>query len=488
MRLVVVRGDRMGRQYVLDTDETVIGRALECDLRLTSPELSRRHALIRRGPTGDCRIEDLGSSNGTFVNGMPVEGGRALNVGDKIQFGRGVVVQVALHDAVHQELTERQRLETLGRLSAGIAHDFNNMLGTVISNVEFLQVIGQETPVGDSEVKATLSDILAAATRAAGLAHRLVAFARGQSRDDGLVDVSDVCREIVRLLRRTFPRRIQVDAQIAPRLRIAGDSLELHQALMNLCLNGRDAMPDYGTLTLAARRDEDNQICITISDDGEGMSPEVQSRIFEPFFTTKGDKGFGLGLASVKETITYLGGQVAVDSQIGRGTSFTLRYPAVSSRAHHDATMAGHQSNDNHAPSESARLPVQVLVVDDEEMVRRSAARVLRRAGHTVDQASSGRIAVNMVRSGAKPDVVLLDVDMPDLDGEEALAQLRALRPEARYVIITGHHDEERERALRERGAQTILHKPWGPGELRDVVESAPPPISEPSVNPAATR
>lgn len=468
-RLVVLRGDRTGRQHVLESDRVVIGRALDCELRFDLAQLSRHHAAVHREGRVYA-VEDLGSSNGTFVNGRPATERTPLVVGDKIQLGTGLVLQLALHDAVHEELSQRQRLEMLGRLGAGIAHDFNNMLGAVLSNVEVLQQLERGTLVGDEEVVETLSDIHLAASRAAELSQRLVAFARGRSFGDAIIDVSQICHEVARLLQRTFPRSIGIEIEVARQLQMAGEALELHQVLMNLCLNARDAMGNDGHLRIFAEHDHsgpEHEIVIRVQDDGEGMDEATKRRIFEPFFTTKRERGFGLGLATVREIVTYLGGSIEVDTQPGLGTTFELRFPRAIPNAHRHATSVLAD-----VPVAAAQLePLSVLVVDDEDMVRRSTRRVLRRAGHEVAQARGGRHALALVGERATPfDLVVLDLDMPDMTGEDVLERLVVDAPDTRVMMLTGHRDDNRELNLLKLGARVVLHKPCGPTELLEGV------------------
>lgn len=468
-RLVVLRGDRTGRQHVIDSDRVVIGRALDCELRFDLAQLSRHHAAVHReGKVYS--VEDLGSSNGTFVNGRPAKARTAIAVGDKIQLGTGLVLQLALHDAVHEELSQRQRLEMLGRLGAGIAHDFNNMLGAVLSNVEVLQQLERGVLLADQEVVETLSDIHLAATRAAELSQRLVAFARGRSAGVAVIDVSQICHEVARLLQRTFPRGITIETEVARKLQMSGEALELHQVLMNLCLNARDAMGNDGLLRIVAEHDHsgpEHEIVIRIEDDGEGMDEATKRRIFEPFFTTKRERGFGLGLATVREIVTYLDGRIDVSTKEGLGTTFELRFPRAVPDAHRHATSVLADGPPGTAPLE----PLSVLLVDDEDMVRRSTDRVLRRAGHDVEQARGGRHALALLAERTTPfDLVVLDLDMPDMSGEEVLERLVVDTPATRVMMLTGHRDEDRELNLLEMGARVVLHKPCGPNELLEGV------------------
>jgi two-component system cell cycle sensor histidine kinase/response regulator CckA len=298
-----------------------------------------------------------------------------------------------------------------------------------------------------------------------------------------MIDVSAVCGEVALLLRRTFDRTIDVQTDIAPRLRVAGESLELHQVLMNLCLNARDAMPVGGTLSISAKREEGAEsdakgeptgvVIVTVSDDGEGMEKATKSQIFEPFFTTKKGTGFGLGLATVRDIVSLLGGEVTVESEPGAGAKFVITLPAANRRGQRRVT-----SSIKNKEALVQHAPMTILLVDDEEMVRRSMMRVLTQAGHEVLEASGGNEAVSLyAASDRPPDLVLLDLDMPNTTGEETLKLLLELDANCKVIMVSGHGERGREMSLRETGALGFLHKPWRHGELMVAIDKiAEPP------------
>ena len=436
--------------------------------------MSRCHAEIRRiGPFSHV-IEDLQSSNGTFVNGAPISTPTALYLGDKIRLGSNVVLLFTLHDPIEDQILQRQRLEALGRLGAGIAHDFNNMLGAVLSNIEYLQ--SQPLPsLATTTTVECLADMHNAATRAAELSRRLLAFARGEKQADAFIDVSSVCEDVAQLVRRTFDQSIRVETNVAPDLHAVGDSMELHQVLMNLCLNARDAMLKGGLLGISARvlageSPAKPSVQIVVSDDGTGMDAKTKARAFEPFFTTKRDgAGFGLGLATVREIITALQGRITVESAAGRGTSFTIVLPQADASRVPRARVAKPPSHDSAAPDDDEGLVI--LVVDDETMVRRAARRLLRQVGHTVHEANGCDEALRIyAQADTRPHLVILDVEMPDTNGEETLVMLLDLDPNARVLMVSGHRDKDRAAVLRGKGARGFLHKPWTTKELLDSV------------------
>ena len=249
-RLVVLVGDRAGRRFILSS-EVLIGRSEDAAIQLEDFRVSRQHALLRPLPDGGFEIEDYGSSNGTLVNGKRIER-ISLRFGDRIQIGEYVLLYTH-HDPLADQILMRQRLEAIGRMGAGIAHDFNNLLGVVVASLDFLDALPGHRRPNDSEVNACLDDIRKATTRATELTGRLLVYSRQDRAEYTAVNVSLLCREVIELLRRTFDQSIEIEIEIEPDLVVDGHAGELHQVLMNLCLNARDAMPDGGKVVVAAK-------------------------------------------------------------------------------------------------------------------------------------------------------------------------------------------------------------------------------------------
>ena len=459
-RLIVTEGPQAGQKFKIDGD-VVLGRAIDSTVVLEDPEVSRSHVRITRADTGAYIIEDMGSRNGTQVNGVPIQK-QYLVFGDKIQVGPRVLILFAPFDPIEDQLLQRQRLEALGRVGAGVAHDLNNMLGAISASVDYLGRLPSERPVGSGEVRDSLTDIRTALVQASELARGILKFARGRSRGHALVDLSVVCQEVIRLAHHTFDRAILLEQDIAPNLVVSGDQAELHQVIMNLCLNARDAMPDGGTLRIRAElvdqaTGERARVRISIEDTGLGMDAATRARIFEPFFTTKPDgAGFGLGLSTAREVINMHGGQVEVESTPGKGTSFFLYLPASAGQPQPVRITSGHRDLRPQGPK-SARI----LLVDDEEVVRRSTARLLRQAGHEVLEAPGGKEATQLyINSERFPDLVILDLDMPHLDGEQTQRVILSIDPQARILFMSGHEDFVRENSSSIGSAAGYLRKP----------------------------
>jgi two-component system, cell cycle sensor histidine kinase and response regulator CckA len=470
-RLLVLAGTGVGRKLPL-RDGLVLGRSADCELVVDDAELSRRHARFL-AVVGSFVVEDLGSRNGTWVNGSRIDAPTKLAFGDRVQVGR-TILQLAPYDRVEEQLLHRQRLETLGRLSAGIAHDFNNMVGAVSASVAYLRRLPPDARAG-SDAEECLDDIEAAARRAAELASRLLAFARAEAEGSGPSMVSEVCHEVVQLARRTFERAIRIESVVEPGLYVHLSSAQLHQVLMNLCLNARDAIVDQkpsGRIVVRALAGTGGRdVVLTVEDDGCGMDEETRSRIFEPFFTTKGDgAGFGLGLSTVSDIVRAHGGSIVVESTPGSGSTFTLRMAAATParRGASVTTAVGSKPITGRGDGRT------VLLVDDEVVMRRSLGRVLGRAGFEVVAVGDGESALSLLdEPNRNVDVVLLDLDLPGLSGEETLRLVRRRSRRLPVVCITGHADRIREAAVRARGAQGYLVKPCEPEELVETLLEA---------------
>jgi len=478
-RLIAISGTQAGRKFKIG-DTAIIGRGSEAFVTLEDPEVSRNHARISCSEVGAYLLEDLGSKNGTQVNGLPIKS-HLLSFGDKIQVGPNVVLLFAPFDPVEDQLLQRQRLEALGRVGAGVAHDLNNMLGAITASIDYLGNLPGASALSCEEVRECFDDIRLAAHQASDLTRGILKFARGRAQAHSPVDLSGLCSDVMRLIRHTFDRAIQIEAKIHPGLSVRGDQAELHQVLMNLCLNARDAMPRGGVLTVSASAvtppshvlpEQSNpaqpHLALCVQDTGVGMDEATRARIFEAFFTTKREgAGFGLGLATVKEVVTFHGGQIQIESSEGQGTRFLVFLPLHDSREEVKSITGAHEIQ---APSHQGLI----LLVDDEVVVRRSFARLLRQAGHEVIEAPDGVQAVSMYHQAyPRPHLVILDLDMPVLTGEETQERLLQVDPAVRILFVSGHDEPARESAVYARGALGFLRKPCKVEALLSAVSDA---------------
>jgi signal transduction histidine kinase len=374
-------------------------------------------------------------------------------------------------DAMAAQLGERearalqaQKLESLGRLAGGIAHDFNNLLTAIVGNVE--DVRDDQAP--GSLSRESLDAALDATRRGAALTKQLLTFARRDAVPALPAAVAPIVHDLVRLLQRTLGESITVHVDVDGDPAALVDRARLEQALLNLALNARDAMPQGGRLTIRVLRadreappgaaPEDGWVRVDVADTGTGMTPEVQARLFEPFFTTKPvGQGSGLGLAMVYATMQQVGGAVTVRTATGAGTVVTLWLRAAAAPA------------PTHAPAASpGRAAGRVLLAEDEPSVRTLAVRVLTRAGFTVTDAPDGASALARLRAdGAEAfDVLVTDLVMPGMGGVALATSARELRPDLPVVLMTGYAGTEAPAALLDTPHTTLLEKPFDLGGL----------------------
>jgi signal transduction histidine kinase/ActR/RegA family two-component response regulator len=472
-RLILLEGAQPGRHWTLGA-QALIGRCSGADIALEDTLVSREHVTISRDE-GGWLARDLGSRNGTFVNGRRIDVHR-LRYGDRLAVGQSILLFAHI-DPMHERLLERQKIEALGRLGAGIAHDLNNYFGAILAALEYLDGLPKELPLGDGDVRDCMDDVRAATRRGAELTKRLLAFARRGGEEHAAVDLGQLAMDAVELARRTFDRSVRVELSMPAAFIVRGERGRLHQVLMNLLVNARDAMPNGGTVRVRGEfvpaNPSDNtgpRVRLVVEDTGVGMDAETRARLFEPFFTTKEpDKGTGLGMAIALDVITSHGGNIECETEPGRGTTFSILLPAADSAGFRKDARTPHE-----APLPNSAPPGLALVVDDEPMVRRTVRRLLERAGLRVIEASDGLCAVDLARRRASEiSVVLMDLDMPELDGERATRAIHAADPELPIVILSGLCDDARRRRLEAAGARQVLQKPCDSETLQLAIRGA---------------
>ena len=380
---------------------------------------------------------------------------------------------------VSDRLQHAMQLETVGRLAGGIAHDFNNLLTSITSNVD----LGLDDAPRGSAAREALEEIQRAATMATSLTRQLASFARTPTVEPTLLDPNDLIESLRTMLRRLLGDDIRVvftPHQQHGIVRI--DPVQLELALVNLALNARHAMPRGGELRLTTSEVSADTlpsvrvggrrrfIRIDVSDTGHGMSPEIQARIFEPFFTTKArGQGTGFGLANVRRFVEAAGGWIDVESVAGSSTTFHLYLP----RERTTAPTTVHR--EHHSPTLEDLRGKSVLVVDDDELVRRASVRVLRRSGADVLVATSAPEAVELARDPKRAiDLVLTDLVMPEMSGSEVARHIRAIRPGMPIVCASGHGREELiQQGVCEADEIAFLPKPFTPAALIAKVSEA---------------
>jgi CheY-like chemotaxis protein len=356
-------------------------------------------------------------------------------------------------------------LEAIGTLAGGVAHDFNNMLTSIIG---FSHLLLQELE-SDSPLREFVDEIRKAADRAASLTRQLLTFSRRQVLNPVVLDLNSVVQNLSGMFRRLIGEDIVFEIVLGTKLGcVKIDPGQIEQAIVNLVINARDAMPRGGRLTIATSnaaipaeagqppQAPDGCVVLAVSDTGTGMDADTRARIFEPFFTTKPiGKGTGLGLSTVYGLVQQSGGDISVSSEPGRGTTFRISLP----RTEEQASEAAARSTEKHAGNGSE----VVLLVDDEEAVRSLARRILKSKGYKVLEAGSGDDALERARKHpGRIDLLLTDVVMPGRSGPEIAQVLSRERPDLKVLYVSGYTDDDTfARGLLDTGA-SFLQKPFG--------------------------
>lgn len=386
----------------------------------------------------------------------------------------------ALHYAVERRrlacrVRQSQRLEAIGQLAGGIAHDFNNMLMVIDQSAEQAQSRLQDPQA----VALRLEQIRTAAQRSAGLTRQILAFARQQKLQISEVAVREVLTETQGLLRHLLGAHVRLDVQHAPGSpHILVDPNQIQQVLVNLALNARDAMPDGGELSITSSVVEyetqpiDHELLpgryalLCVRDTGPGLEPDVLPRVFEPFFTTKrGTNATGLGLAVVHGAVKQNGGHVAVESELGRGTTFRVHFPLAASEA------ASAPPRPAAAPTSAPDAPGTVLLAEDEELIRDLIATALRDMGLAVLSAASGEEALELAAGHPHAiDLLVSDVVMPGISGGELAERLVAARPDLSVLLLSGYAGPILARRTPLAVPHSFLAKPVSTARLKHVV------------------
>lgn len=361
------------------------------------------------------------------------------------------------------ELQHAQKLESLGSLAGGVAHDMNNVLGAIHAVTQTLKV----AHAGETKLMGSITTIERAAMRGRDLVKGLSDFARKDLREACPVDLNEVVGQECELLSRTLLQRVRLEVDLEPGLpMVMGEPSALGSGFMNLCVNAVDAMPEGGMLAVRTRNLPEGQVELAVEDTGVGMEPKVLQRAMEPFYTTKPyGKGTGLGLSMVYSTVKAHGGTVSIDSEPGAGTRIRIRLPALPRTARPAAPDP---------PVSDPGRPLRILLVDDDELIRDAAPELLELLGHRVATAASGSEGLAQVELDPDLDVVILDVNMPDMSGVETLAHLRKRRPRLPVILATGFLGDAVKQVLDTDPHLLALSKPYTLEEVRaKLVEAA---------------
>ncbi|QLE59311.1 PAS domain S-box protein [Nostoc sp. TCL26-01] len=377
-----------------------------------------------------------------------------------------VNTEITSKKQLEAQLLRSQRLESIGTMASGIAHDLNNILAPILMSVQLLQM-----KLHDPQMQKVLNTLENNVKRGANLLKQVLSFARGIEGKKTIVQIRQLLIEVEQIVQQTFPKSIICHTNIPENLwHVSGDTTQLHQVLMNLVLNARDAMPHGGTLNISAENvvlapEGGAYIVIYVEDTGLGIPSKIQQQIFEPFFSTKDiGKGTGLGLSTALSIINNHGGFINVKSEESQGTQFQVYLPAL-------------LSNTQLVNSEETELLTgngeEILVVDDEAIIREITKSSLEAYNYRVLTASDGEEAISIyTQYQQKISVVLLDMMMPTMDGAIAIRQLKNINPDVKIIAISGLLSEPDAGVILSMGVKAFLSKPCTAKELAQTINA----------------
>lgn len=372
-----------------------------------------------------------------------------------------LAAEIAERERTESQLRQAQKMDALGKLTGGIAHDFNNLLTSIITGID---LINRQVEAGNPEGVQRFADAaLGSARRAASLTHRLLAFARQQPLDARATDVNERVRSVEEMSRRVLGETVDLRANLAYGRMVASvDGNQLDNAVLNLLINARDAMPTGGTITLSTRlesvTDSDDLppgafVVLTVSDTGTGIEPDLLEKVFEPFFTTKPiGKGTGLGLSMIYGFARQSGGRVRIVSELGKGTDVSLWLPVDEGEIEPVKVRPARLENGNGE---------RVLIVEDTDALRELTCAALQQGGYHCIATGSIEEALRLLRGDESVDLLLTDVGMPDMDGRELAKVARAWRPALPVLFMTGYAENAVDPARFLAPGMELLLKPF---------------------------
>ncbi len=427
--------------YPPDLFDNEIGRQLDSMLQNRTEE-----------PTG------IGDKTPVEINGrqitikiLPVKGESATVI--------IMITDITERKRLEMQLQHVQKMEAIGTIAAGVAHNFRNTLTEILVNSQLIQMNYED----ESGLHEVADRINSSVRRGSSLVDGLLQFSRKQIKEEfELIDLVKVINELVQLIQKSFDQKIEIISDLPPKLLIMGDATSISQALMNLCTNARDSMTDGGRLTIRGKL-EDGRIVVTVSDSGQGMDREAAEKCFDPFFTTKPiGKGTGLGLSTTYGIIKSHEGLISVNSRPNRGATFKIRLPAA---------KIEEQSQEAESPAIVRGNGQRVLVVDDEPEILNAMEGLLDYLGYQPEFAASGKEGLQKYKQ-VKPDAVLMDINMPEMDGVACIEEIFRYDPDANISIISGYEAEGIDGLSQKskKSIKTYRAKPLGLGDLSDLL------------------
>jgi signal transduction histidine kinase len=484
--LVRVGGDQTGRRHAVG-DGLLIGRSEQADVQLRSSDVSREHARINRTSVGQYVLEDLGSRNGTLVNGVPVKL-HMLRFGDTVHIGSRCSFVFTHHNPIEAEMLEAERLDSVTQMAGGIAHHFNNLMAVLLSNLGYLQDLPEEMPIGNPIVKESVADMTQAIGRASTIVRQLLAYARRGCHEDREVNISALVYEVVE--QATREPGATIEASVGPDLLVQGDAEQLKQLLVNLCRNAREAVAGRdGSVQVLARRIDIGpdqaaskalpvvgpHIEIMVRDSGIGMDAETRTRAFEPFFSTKGPtRGTGLGLAAVHGILKDHCGHISMDSEVDQGTTFWVYLPASSG-----GLVEADSSETIDEETSAPKVPKTLLLLSGVFGDARESLRELAEARglDSVSLDGNRELVMRFLEHRTRIRAVIIH-DEQDLPAAETVHILRTAAPDLRAAILAVRPSEESLECGQDAGAVVQLDLADSDLDLRSLLDQL---LAEPS-------
>jgi len=395
------------------------------------------------------------------------------SINDEGGGARAVARDITEKKKLEAKVVHAQRIDSIGNLAGGVAHDFNNILTSILGSTAIMK-----RKMRKNVAMYRFVDIIdTAAKRGADLTRQLLTFARKTSVQFRPIIVNEIVEETLQLFERSVEKTITVQSSLTDDVCVMnGDDGQVQQALLNLLINARDALPEGGNIHVtteqigvesppgreASATGRDEHVVIRVSDNGVGMDRPTQQRIFEPFFTTKEQgKGTGLGLAVVYGVVNAHAGSVTVDSRPGKGTQFSLHFPLLA---------AAQPEKKTDRPQRPLKGSEHILVVDDEEDVGNVILGMLKALGYKATYVTSGKKAVAAYKRGRRYSTILLDLNMPEMTGRETLIQLREYDPSIRVIVSTGYSNKTVELTDLSSSIHAFLYKPYQIDELAETL------------------